>query len=245
METNQIIYEAAGGEEDSNSWTYKLCLKHNSEFVLKFHLRSWQGDSNWSDASVDNSVYTGNFTVALDNGLYALAFSNIHKSGDSQANGDWSGPKPISAHAYPGKMSAVIKADGTCDFKKERYGVYMKSIDQVKEFFKTYFPTDSSVSKTLNGIFYGDTTTQAHKDYDDWYCCADQFELSLDGSFRHLDSYCNHDYDSGLKLIKSGNYVICNDEIRLGKETLKTVMENGKLSYANWGQFKLGWTGKE
>ena len=245
METKNITFEAQGGKPDSNSWNYKLIIKHNSEFILNFHLRSWQGDSNWSDASVDDWVYSGKFTVALDNGMYALTFSDIYKSGKSQANGDWSGPKPIVAQPYMNKMSALIKVDGTCDFKKDAWGVYMKGGSKVKEFFKTYYQfemVDLVLPNILNGNFCGDTTTQEHKDYDDWYVRCDKFDLNPNGTYVHFYSSANHDYDSGWTSKKTGKYLIRGKKIFLDNDTLNMVWENGKLSHANWGAFNLKWT---
>ena len=91
------------------------------------------GASNYTDAAEDKWTYEGNYTFSLrDKNSYFLTFTNIIKSG----TGDWSGPKPIKTEEYMKPMNAIINFDGSCEFKKDKYGVFMKgSGNNVKEFF--------------------------------------------------------------------------------------------------------------
>ena len=84
---NSLHFEAEGGNKDSSSWTYKLTINNNYTFKLNFYLRSWMGDSNWSDASVDDWVYDGKFNFSMNDDTYVLNMTDIIKSGTSQANG--------------------------------------------------------------------------------------------------------------------------------------------------------------
>ena len=245
MDNKNIKFEAQGGQPNRNSWNYELILQPNSKFILNFSLKSLKVENNTSVESVEDSVFNGDFTVSSENVNCALSFSNIYKSAKSQDKGDLSSTISLAPQPYPKKMSALITLDGFCDFKKDNWGVYMKTNCNLKEFFKTCYQVELfDIPNYLNGNFSGNTTTQADKDYDDWYCCYDKFELDSDGNYTHLHSYANHDYVSRWTQKKSGKYIIRGNNIILDTETLKLFFENKKLSYAKWNEHKLNWEPK-
>ena len=238
---NSLHFEAEGGNKDSSSWTYKLTINNNYTFKLNFYLRSWMGDSNWSDASVDDWVYDGKFNFSMNGDTYVLNMTDIVKSGTSQANGDWSGPKQIPLESYTKNMSAIVKLDGSCEFKKEKWGVFMKGGTGVKHFFQdSISPAGNKHSQFFEATFSGDTTTESHKSYDDWYVCNDQFSLNEDGTYIHRFTYANHDYDSGWQLKDQGKYSIQGKLIKAGYHTLEITKEyNGLVSEVKWSGFIL------
>jgi hypothetical protein len=141
METSNLKFHAEGTVENKSTWKYELIVNPNNKFVLNFNLSSWNGPQNFEDRSKDDWIYEGNFTCSKRGLIYILDFSDIYKSGTSQANGDMTGPKPIAREQYTKGMSARISQNGTCDFKKEKWGVAMKGSSNIKEFFETHYPS--------------------------------------------------------------------------------------------------------
>ena len=202
------------------------------------------GESNWSDASVHDWVYDGDFTASLVEGTYVLNFTNIYKSGKSQANGDWSGPKPIPTEKYTKELSVVINIDGTCKLKKDKWGVLMNGGKSVHEFFKTYYPNilKTEYPKFLNGSFSGNTTTENDRMMGgSWFECYNRFDFKPDGTFTLLYSYANHDYSSDWEKKDSGTYSINNTQIIAGKNILLVEWKNGETSQAIWNGDTLKW----
>jgi hypothetical protein len=143
MENASINFTSSGNSEDNgcSSWRYSLTFKKNNTFHLDYHIRSWwgPGDSGWSDAAVNDFTYDGDYSVKNNqNGTYDIAFSNITKGGQSQAEGDWTGPKPISSTPYTGTMSGLLNDDGSLKFTHDGSVDIMKSENSnlVRNFFK-------------------------------------------------------------------------------------------------------------
>ena len=140
METSNLKFQAEGAVEDKSTWKYQLIIQPNNKFVLNFNLCTWNGPENFEDRARDDWIYEGNFNCAKDGTSYSLHFSDIFKSGTSQANGDKTGPKPVAREHYRKGMKAKITQHGKCDFTKEKWVVAMNGSTNVKEFFDAHYP---------------------------------------------------------------------------------------------------------
>jgi hypothetical protein len=189
MEISSLKFQAEGGVEDKTTWKYGLTIQPNNKFILNFNLCTWNGPLNFEDRARDNWIYEGNFTCSKFGTSYILDFSNIYKSGTSQANGDKTDPKPIAPEQYTKGMKAKITQEGSCQFKKENWVVNMTGSTNIKEFFDTHFPNmltsfERYVSKINESEKYpfdfANVYNLNNSNYCHWSTCL---TLNPDGSF--------------------------------------------------------------
>ena len=156
---------------------------------MNFNLCVWNGPHNFEDRARDDWIYEGNFTCSKDGATYILDFSDIYKSGTSQANGDKTGPKPIAREQYTTGMKAKITQNGNCEFKKEKWVVAMNGSTNIKEFFDTHYPNmltslESYVSKLTESEKYPFNYANVYNLNNDPYChFSNCLTLNPDGTF--------------------------------------------------------------
>ena len=173
MESSNIRYQAEGGEKEKSTWKYQLIIQPNNKFVLNFNLCSWNGADNFEDRAINDWIYEGDFICSKYGESYILAFSNIYKSGTSQA--PKTEPEPIATEQYTKGMKARISQNGKCEFKKENWVVNMNGSTNVKEFFDTHYANmqtsfEMYVSKLLESEKYPFDYSVRYNLNNDPYC---------------------------------------------------------------------------
>ena len=143
------------------------------------------------------------------------------------------------AESYIKPMSASISPDGSCNFKKDSTGVYMKGpAYDLKQFFYAVNPHLDISSPSILGTFIGETTfvtvAMPFTDFGDVTTyCKDQFIFDAHGNFNTHGNYDHQFVDQNSEWIKkdSGTYTINGHTINAGNHKLQ-IQTNGSLK---WG----------
>jgi len=131
--TDFMKFEATGGP-DGSTWSYKLAIKPNNEFIMNCH-HSTESPNDW--------IYEGKFTPSCYKEFYFLDFSKIEKTyTTTKAKGKGKGQQQVHRDEYTEAMTAEIKPEGTCELKKGKLIVLMNNaiVNNAKQFFEINYP---------------------------------------------------------------------------------------------------------